>query len=182
MDLGAYIQIGELEHLLKENNIEIPRLRGLRLMKDEQKFTREELEEEAMCSALESCESLIKSDFNIHNSWTEESPRTRRLVRKYLIMAPEASYPIGVRWENIHGKRRKMFKYIIKKEAKRCRDQLEKFNSYVGRDDVLYIHARIGGGNWPYYRTEVETRPWFIEKINDCYDSTYCDIYARITP
>lgn len=109
MDLGAYIQIGKLEHLLKENNIEIPRLRGLRLMKDEEKFTKEEIEEEAS-------------------------------------------------------------------------DQLEKFNSYGGRDDVLYIHARIGGGNWPYYRSEVENQPWFIEKIDDYYDSTYCDIYARITP
>ena len=36
MDLFAYLQIEDLEKYLKDNNIEIPRLRGLRLMKDEE--------------------------------------------------------------------------------------------------------------------------------------------------
>ena len=35
MDLGAYVQIGDLESLMKANGIDIPRLRGLRLMSEE---------------------------------------------------------------------------------------------------------------------------------------------------
>lgn len=33
MDLGAYAQIEELEELAKLNGIQVPRLRGYRLMK-----------------------------------------------------------------------------------------------------------------------------------------------------
>ena len=35
MDLFAYSQIDDFDHLLKDNNIEIPRLRGVRLMSQE---------------------------------------------------------------------------------------------------------------------------------------------------
>ena len=61
-------------------------------------------------------------------------------------------------------------------------DQFNTWNKYVGRDDVLYIHARIGGNNWNYYDgPELARQPWFLEKVDDCFDSTYCDIYAKIT-
>ena len=109
MDLYAYFQIDQLSGLAKDNGIEIPRLRGYRLMAEESKLP-------------------------------------------------------------------------VKTEAKEAaRHQFETFNKYVGRDDVLYIHARIGGGNWlPYGGADIEKQPWFIEKVDDCYDQTYCDIYARI--
>lgn len=55
------------------------------------------------------------------------------------------------------------------------------FNKYIGREDILYIHARIGGGNWKDYFKDVINQPWFIEKVDDPYDNTYCDIYAKIT-
>ena len=46
---------------------------------------------------------------------------------------------------------------------------------------MLCIHARIGGGNWSYYDgPELSKQPWFIEKVDDAFDSTYCDIYAKI--
>ena len=35
MDLYAYTQIDELEELMKANDIEVPRLRGVRLMSQE---------------------------------------------------------------------------------------------------------------------------------------------------
>ena len=35
MDLFAYAQIGDLEKIAKANGIEVPRLRGYRLMSDE---------------------------------------------------------------------------------------------------------------------------------------------------
>ena len=45
MDLGAYAQIPNLENILQDNNIDIPRLRGLRLMKNEEPITRKEMDE-----------------------------------------------------------------------------------------------------------------------------------------
>lgn len=56
------------------------------------------------------------------------------------------------------------------------------FNSYVGRDDVLYIHARLGSTSWTDEKTkaEVTRQPWFLAKVDDSFDSSYCDIYARI--
>ena len=62
------------------------------------------------------------------------------------------------------------------------KEQYAVWNKYVGRNDILYIHARIGGGNWGSYYTEVVDKPWFLEKIDDAFDSTYCDIYAKIEP
>ena len=47
--------------------------------------------------------------------------------------------------------------------------------------NVLYIHARIGGRNWETYGgKDLEKQPWFLEKVNDHFDGTYCDIYAKI--
>lgn len=86
------------------------------------------------------------------------------------------------RWDRIHGFKRKKLKFEIKKQKKAIEKQYEMFNKYCGRYDILYIHARIGGGNWSYYRDQVINQPWFIEKVDDAYDSTYCDIYARIEP
>jgi hypothetical protein len=60
--------------------------------------------------------------------------------------------------------------------------QWELWNKYAGKDDILYIHARIGSENWSYYGKEVVGKPWFLEKVDDAYDSTYCDIYAKIKP
>ena len=76
-------------------------------------------------------------------------------------------------------------KVLAKKKAayseyKEIRRQYETWNKYAGKDGFLYIHARIGGGNWPYYFKDVIDKPWFIEKVDDSFDSTYCDIYARI--
>ena len=63
--------------------------------------------------------------------------------------------------------------------------QLERFNHYCGQDGVYMIHARIGGtgemSNWEYYEGEekIATQPWFLEKVDDDFDPTYCDIYVK---
>ena len=88
-----------------------------------------------------------------------ECPR----LRGYRLMSEES--PIDLQFETDNEKK-----------------QYKVFNKYVGRNDILYIHARIGGGNWPYYKDQVIDKPWFIEKVDDAYDSTYCDIYAKIKP
>jgi len=88
-----------------------------------------------------------------------ECPR----LRGYRLMSEES--PIDTKFETGNEKK-----------------QYETFNKYVGRNDILCIHARIGGSNWPYYKDQVINQPWFIEKIDDGFDETYCDIYARIKP
>ena len=49
------------------------------------------------------------------------------------------------------------------------------FNSYVGKD-VLYVHARQGGGNRDYYPIDTK-HPMYLSDCDDYWDSTYCDIY-----
>ena len=85
-----------------------------------------------------------------------------------------------IRWDRIHGWKRRVLKTYIHNTVAVFKKQYEAWNRYVGRDDVLYIHARIGGGNWSYYWKQVVYQPWFIEKVDDGFDSTYCDIYAKI--
>ena len=61
--------------------------------------------------------------------------------------------------------------------------QFSTFNKYVGRKDVLMVHARVGGDNWEFFdcHKTVATQPWFIEKVDDCFDNTYCDIYCKLS-
>lgn len=120
MDLGAYMQIGKLEQIMKDNGIEVPRLRGLRLM-------------------------------------SEESPLSEEEIHDQIIDMARVAPSIVVR------------------------RQYEMFNKYCGRPDVLYIHARIGGPNWVTFGgPELAKQPWFIDAIDDAFDPTYCDIYAKI--
>lgn len=180
MDLGAYAQIDDLSQIMTNNGIDVPRLRGLRLMKDENPLTEKEIKDLINYSALLSCADFCRSDFlSLDPDGFELSDRTDRIINKYLFQR-DNEYT-GVKWKYIHGRKRKMFKYAFKQANKRVRAQWNVWNKYCGRDDVLYIHARIGGGNWNYYGgPELEKQSWFLEKVDDYFDCTYCDIYAKI--
>lgn len=182
MDLQAYDQFDRLEKIMTDNNIYVPRLRGIRLMSEEVPYSKENILREAEELGLNKCNGACYSDFVFCYSPSsfEVSPRTRKIVKKYMIC--NDFFPVGIRWNNLHGKKRKLFKYLIKRAKREAKHKFDIFNRYCGRDDVLCIYSRIGGGNWEYYRQEVENQPWFIEKVEDLYDSTYCDIYARIKP
>lgn len=112
----------------------------------------------------------------------EYSKRTERKVRKYIDKS-KSGYE-SIRWERIHGKNRKKVKKAIRECKKRFRKQYALWNKYVGRDDVLYIHARLGSTSWsdPVDREAPKKQPWFLRMVDDAYDSSYCDIYARIEP
>ena len=88
-----------------------------------------------------------------------------------------------VMWDKIHGKFCKNLKFAIKLKKKAIEEQYTAFNKYVGRSDVMMVHARVGNDNWFYYdcHKTVATQPWFIEKVDDWFDSTYCDIYVKIS-
>lgn len=176
------------------NGITIPRLRGHRLMRDEKSISRESIRE--ICREVEYrvYEDAVTScpRFRPESNINEFSLETDRLEKKYLIKRSESytnadgevfvySKTVGFRWNLLHGKNRKAVKLAIKHKRNKAIAQYEAFNRYVGREDVLCIHARIGGGNWYYYGGgEIEQQPWFLEKVDDCYDDTYCDIYAKI--
>lgn len=175
MDLGAYAQIDNLVDLVEKNDIKIPRLRGYRLMSEE---TPLDLEESIKGIEIYVCENLCTSlPFWRENAECWELSRWTDFLREYFIDKKANE----IRWNRIHGWKRRVLKTAIHNKKKRIERQINTFNKYVGRKDVLYIHARIGGNNWAYYNgAEVAAQPWFIEKVDDAHDSTYCDIYAHI--
>lgn len=194
MDLGAYMQITDLEHIAKANGIEVPRLRGYRLMADEEPIAEEQIQEIIESHRGWIYEKCVTSEPRFHpdSGATVYGPGTDRLRKKYLIYethneiredGTEYSYQtvVGFRWELLHGKARKRLKYALKRSERNVRKQMDTFNRYAGQKNVLYIHARIGTGNWMNYDVnELANQPWFIEAVDDHFDCTYCDIYARI--
>lgn len=174
MDLGAYIQIEDLEQLANINNIDVPRLRGYRLMSEETPIEIDSIITDMIREIYkQGCISIPSfcPDSAIHKF----SAKTDYLRKKYLTSEGE------FRWELLHGKRRKNMKFAVKKMKKAVLHQYETFNKYAGASNVLYIHARIGGSNWSFYQGYLlEKEPWFLEKVDDCFDDTYCDIYARL--
>ena len=180
MDLGAYANIESLNEIMKINDIDVPRLRGLRLMKDEEPITMAKLEDTWEWIGISKCEGLCENGFKMNGNLFELSDRTDKIKNKYLVK-DKNNHPIGIKWDKVHGKKRKLFKYEMRKAKERVLKQYEIFNKYCGMDDILYIHARIGGHNWEYYQgDELAKQSWFLEKVDDAFDSTYCDIYASI--
>lgn len=140
MDLYAYSQIDDLKKYLEENDINVPRLRGLRLMKDEKPITEKDVEED---------------------------------TKVWLILAV---YPKAKSINDLHGKKRKKYKLALK----HARKQYDIFNKYVGKN-VLYVHARVGGANWDFFgMDEITKHPLYLERVDDYFDSTYCDIYFKL--
>lgn len=174
MDLIAYTQIEDMKHILEANNIEVPRLRGLDFMVD--KEPRKLSKEDIRYIELECVEDLYTSvPFWDPGCCSHEySGRTNKLAAFY-------TSENNIRWDRIHGRKRKVLKTCIHNDKVRHQKQNDVFNKYVGRDDVIRIHARIGGANWAYFGgAELSRQPWFLEKVDDAFDSTYCDIYAKI--
>jgi len=177
MDLYAYSQIEDIGTIAKVNGINVPRLRGYRLMGEETplELWKEDKEVIAVNCVRDLCHSR---PFWSPNSYSYcLNSYTRYLENFYL---KKEGDNVEVRWDKIHGWKRKVLKTYIHNEIQKLKRQCETWNKYVGREDVLYIHARIGGGNWSDYYKEVVNKPWFIEKVDDAFDSTYCDIYAKI--
>ena len=173
MDLYAYTNIERLENLAEKNNINIPRLRGYRLMSEE-----EPIEEDFSDVEVDECERLISARplYKINAMFHEYSTTTENRNKKYI-------KDDKVLWNKIHGKFRKNLKFAIKRKKKAINKQFNTFNKYVGRKDVLMVHARVGGNNWKYFDCDktVSNQSWFIEKVDDYYDNTYCDIYCKLS-
>lgn len=188
MDLGAYVQITDLEAVMKDNGIDIPRLRGLRLMRVEEPVTREEMDRMAEYNGLYECVLLCRNGFNPNACGYMLSSYTDMIAECYLDYEKGDdgtvyhTQPISVKWDKVHGKKRKAFKYVLRKARRRVEEQYALWNKYCGRDDVLYIHCRLGGGNWDYYNCDdiIKNQPWFLDCVEDSFDCTYLDVYAKI--
>ena len=115
----------------------------------------------------------------------EYSDRAKARARRYIVIRKNENgfdEPIAVRWDRVHGRRRKAVKRVFKQVRRDVKEQYTLFNSYVGREDVLYIHARLGTTSWTdeKIKAEITRQPWFLAEVDDSFDSSYCDIYARI--
>lgn len=189
MDLFAYAQIGTLEAVAKAHGIEVPRLRGYRLMVDEDPVSNEKMKEIFQESEFEVVQDLCRDEIFWSNrgSYKSYDDYTEFLCRhfiRYEFDEDGHKYPAAIRWDRIHGWKRKVLKFEIKKQKRRIREQYKAWNSYCGRDDVMYIHAKLGKYSWsnPESRQKVCSEPWFLEIVDDWWDRCYCDIYAKINP
>lgn len=189
MDLYAYMQIENLESIAKANGIEIPRLRGYRLMSTQVPLSKEDFEKLYSECELDALETLCTADPfwdpNTDTSlFSSKTDRTRKRYIKYGRDEEGHKCPIGVRWDRIHGKKRRILKLKIKQTKKRATAQFLLWNKYAGKEDVLYIHCRMGGWNWKRFQEKdaILSQPWFLDRVDDWWDGTYCDFYAKLDP
>lgn len=200
MDLYAYSQIEDIDELAKAKGILVERLRGYRLMRDEPKYSEEEL--------AKNLNELVATYWWMDT--VEQSPGCPdcdEFIKGYR----PPSIPKGCTWNEYYGEGTKEwadtdFKFWKVKRVHRTsffqeigmlrarfKRQYMLWNRYAGQEGILYIHARMGGLNWKGFYSDderaegeiydgwwIERQPWFICKCDDAFDSTYCDIYARI--
>lgn len=173
MDLGAYANIPTLEKIAEEHNIKVNRVRGYRLMKDEEPITKEEINEQIEDILIYWLEYESKAThifgFTTYQGYEDDKRYIKKVGNKSIIL-----------WENIHGKLRKKLKFAKKNITKRVNTQWNLWNNYCGKD-VLYIHAKQGSTNWSDTTHESYAHDeWYLNSCDDAFDSCYCDIYAKI--
>lgn len=185
MDLFAYTQINSLHDILDSTGVDVPRLRGLRLMLEEEPISDDDIAEAIHDEQMYVAERVIRSipKWSTNSDTTRYGWETDRACRKYLVYGDDGR-ATAIRWELIHGQHRRNMKHAMKIARRRVLDSFGTFNRYAGRDDILCVHARIGGRNWSYFNRGgvVSGSDAFIEKVDDMFDDTYCDIYLRIDP
>ena len=178
MDLGAYIQIEDLENIAKKNGIVIPRCRGYRLMKEEEPVDEQTIQEITLSIFISEVQDIITEEKQYGITMYRCMEDQEKLL--YFVL-DDTGCPIDVNMHNFHGKLRnklKIRKHLIEKTVRR---QWDMWNRYVGKDNILYIHAKQGRTNWSNTTWQnFQKKEWFLEAIDDSFDSCYCDIYAKI--
>ena len=184
MDLVAYAMIDTLDALAKANGIEVPSLRGYRLMSKEEPWDDAYLAEvENNLVGIYWCLASHRSDLGLDRSQEDfiagyrpaDIPRSR--VRK--------------EFRDCLGCTITVFDEVSMVRA-RWHRQAMLWNRYAGKEGVLHIHSRMGGtgrARGDYHKDgevfwhegwDVRDQPWFLDVCADAFDDTYCDIYARI--
>lgn len=119
MDIGAYARIDDLSNILASAGVDIPRLRGLRLMATEEKISEEEIKEMTASADVDAVENLVRScpPWSVGSDCHSYCWRTDKNLRRFLVYTKDESgydRPTAVRWEKIHGKRRKKLSYLLR--------------------------------------------------------------------
>lgn len=180
MDLGAYVQIEDIEPIVKANNIEVNRVRGYRLMKEQEPMSIESINDDIDYLVAEYFRDKLRS-FIEYGLVFRHDDISNKQKKKYFIYKDE--YDFTVNWSNIHGKRRKDLKFMKKIISKQIKEQYNLWNKYCNQDNILYIHAKQGRTNWSdTWRKDYEDKEWYLDSVDDSYDPCYCDIYAKLKP
>lgn len=113
MDIGAYARIEDLSAILASTGINIPRLRGLRLMATEEKISEDEIKEMADSAEVDAVEDLVRAcpPWSVGSSCHSYCNRTDKNLKRFLVYTEdERGYkqPTAVRWNELHGKKRKL--------------------------------------------------------------------------
>ena len=182
MNLSAYCNIPDLNEIAEKNGIHVARLRGYELMRDAEPMSFSEQQRLVEEQAIWEVERIFRKVKHGKYTFDEISARTNAKVKKYMDES-KTGYE-RIRWERIHGILRIRVKKTIKECKERVRRQYALWNKYVGRDDVLYVHARLGSTSWSSNADKKAPKHarWFIAMVDDACDSSYCDIYAQIEP
>jgi len=163
------MNIENLDEVAKANGIEVPRLRGYRLMRNQHVWTGEEIAKE-----------IVEELDHTYRSLCDIAVRMAEDAMEHDLGAYGADKSCLSLYERQCGGFEKRF-----------RAQIEMWNRYAGRDDVLFIHSRMGyplESHWDSKNKEtvvdrdLRNEPWFLDWVPDAYDETYIDIYARIDP
>ncbi len=180
MDLYAYTNIDDLNNIAHQNRILVPRLRGCRLMGSESMAGKTELDAIFKDIEIYACKDMISGfpQWSLRQAWYQYDSHIRYLENYYIEKHADGSE--RVRWERIHGKKRKALKFVIKKRKKRVLEDYGVFNKYVGCNDVLYVHSRIGADKEAI--EEVKKNPRYLDMSIDWYDRTYVTFYFQINP
>ena len=174
MDLGAFAQIEDLEKILQINGIDIMRLRGLRLMKNEKPIAQEKIDGIINHSRIENAILYLRREI-----WGEVKKHPAFIYGKVTDEYGTRKEIVAIDYSKLNRKVRNAIKLRNRKDDKRILANLGMFNSYCGKD-VLYVHARQGGGNRSWCPIDT-THPMYLSDCDDYWDSTYCDIYYDLT-
>lgn len=183
MDLGAYVQSNQLNDIALKNRINVPRLRGYRLMQNEKPISYLELKKKINEAALIGAERMIEAvpTFALEPKFYVLNNEIKTLKTLYLKYDKDKINVTGVNWNILSDLKKNNMVIGIKRKANDCRKQYNTWNKYCGQKNILYIHARIGSHGWtPGYIEDIIKQPWYLEHIDDFYDPSYCDIYAKI--
>lgn len=183
MDLYAYSQIEDLEEILKDLNIMVPRLRGIRLMKVSKPVSQEKIEQEVKEVKVDNCVRWLREKaWNCWSSWKDDKKHPSFIYGKIYNEYTEKyeTKVIDIDYSKIRRKDRNIIKLKNRKDENRIRKDYELWNKYCGQD-VLYVHTRAGGGNRLWCKTDkLKEHPLYLSDCDDSFDRTYCTIYYDI--
>lgn len=100
MDLGAYVNIEDLDAIAKANGIDIPRLRGYRLMKDENPVSKAEMKEMLESMSVYIAKNLCEATpfWSANPDWYSIETRTD-YIKKHFLIKGENGFFNGIRWD-----------------------------------------------------------------------------------